>query len=275
MNEGGGYPSGIFVIKPHDRLLCLLCNDVLHNPHQCFNGHVFCHGCIEAYISLNCKCPLCNISLSAADLAFNKVIADVVQELQVKCNTKVCLWTGPLSARSNHIEKECMFTSLKCTADGCCEKIPRFCLQDHLISCRYRPISCDHCEQPYPFKELANHRIKCIERPVACSNQCGCIIHYVELAAHLSNECPLQEVQCNLYAQGRCFPSCTGLYQRKDKQQHDRTLVRACSEVSIICSRVIASECEGDADDRVRWIMDTDMKAEQAVQGDEYSAVRL
>lgn len=275
MGDLGGYSSEIFVEKPHERLHCFFCRKVLNNPHQCFNGHLYCYCCIQWHLKLNNYCPACENNADVLEIVHNKAIEDIISDLQVKCSSSVCLWSGSLSSRNAHIENDCMFTTIDCTAVGCAARVPRFYLTDHLKSCIYRPSICEYCEQWYPSIDLSLHRKDCIERTIECPNSCGNSLRISKFPSHLMEECPLQEVPCPHYCQGFCVPSCCGSYLRKDSKQHERDRCSACSNVNIICCKIIASECVGEVDDRVRWIMESETSMDNNGEGNEYGNARL
>jgi hypothetical protein len=114
-----GYPTCGFVCEPaKDSFDCPLCLQVLANPFQCFEGHAFCLSCItKAYLTRQC-CPVCVRKMSLDKYSPNRLIKDIIESFDVRCNVPeeigirdeddTCSWIGRPSERQHHIEN-CVF----------------------------------------------------------------------------------------------------------------------------------------------------------------------
>jgi hypothetical protein len=114
-----GYPTCGFVCEPaKDSFGCPLCLQVLANPFQCFEGHAFCLSCItKAYLTRQC-CPVCVRKMSLDKYSPNRLIKDIIESFDVRCNVPeeignrdeddTCSWIGRPSERQHHIEN-CVF----------------------------------------------------------------------------------------------------------------------------------------------------------------------
>src|SRR5689334_20102731 len=52
-----------------EELMCNICLEVLENPRQCRNGHLFCMECITPALALTPECPICRTALTEPTLA--------------------------------------------------------------------------------------------------------------------------------------------------------------------------------------------------------------
>lgn len=68
-------------------LMCEICRDVLKEPLQCKNGHVFCEFCITKNVVEYCnKCPKCKLFIFMRRIKPSDENQRKVNELTVKCN---------------------------------------------------------------------------------------------------------------------------------------------------------------------------------------------
>jgi hypothetical protein len=66
-------------------LTCAICLQLLSNPQQCKNGHLFCCSCISQYIERNPECPHCRCSLKENELSRSLFVEKHIQLLRVWC----------------------------------------------------------------------------------------------------------------------------------------------------------------------------------------------
>jgi hypothetical protein len=137
MEDLGGYSTTYFVKKPTDNLICGVCLEVLKNPHQCKNGHMACLSCITTALDSNQECPTCKTYLSIKKLSRSLAIGQIIDDLEIKCSSDKCDWTGKLGEQSTHSES-CEFQDVDCPlyecnscSEDCTGKIARGELKHH------------------------------------------------------------------------------------------------------------------------------------------------
>ncbi len=135
------YSSSLYVDRPPEDVLCSLCLDVMKNPKQCINGHLFCEECINLALEKAKTCPVCKCDVTKENLGSNLFVRNVINKLEVKCEfiskeyeMDPCTWTGSLHARENHIAN-CEYQSVKCTNFGCDVIVQKRKLLSHLEIC--------------------------------------------------------------------------------------------------------------------------------------------
>ena len=133
-----------------------------------------------------------------------------------------CNWKGELKDLAQHVNKgqrngECHLVEVKCRYG--CHAIKRRCaLDEHEKECYKRPYHCEYCGLNGTYFEIIRHHYKaCLKFPVCCPNKCEQTRTLLreEIAAHRQNECPLQEVECDL-----SWAGCTDTLLRKDTMKH-------------------------------------------------------
>ena len=195
---------------------CVICLNVADNPTRCSNlcAGVFCDGCFRRALAAKKpkNCPACNkrTKVNPIDVLTKKNImknevycinkgndqSDNIDQTdsrkrkaspdESKCSDDdKCSWTGKYNQLAAHL-KLCDFEILKCTNDGCAEKLMRRELQAHLQTCAYRSESCKTCN----VKVLSS-----------------------AMTEHLSKNCALAEVTCKV-------PGCKAKMLRKDYEKH-------------------------------------------------------
>ncbi len=108
----GGYALGLFVSKPSDHFICAICLDVVRQPHQCRNGHMFCKTCIYMALASHPECPTCRVSSTVSSLSVCLVARDLIDELQIKCDRKMCKWVGSVGSFTTHLKKHVSCTKV-------------------------------------------------------------------------------------------------------------------------------------------------------------------
>ncbi len=115
-----GFDSKIYINKPCDSYNCPLCLNVINDPRQCQNGHMYCNECIRSAISVRKECPVCKIYLVPENLGRCLVVQNITQSLPTLCISKFnlncktesgsnCEWTGPMLERASHFEHACEY----------------------------------------------------------------------------------------------------------------------------------------------------------------------
>jgi hypothetical protein len=169
----GGYPSEIFIGTPDERFTCPLCMDILKEPVQCSNGHMFCKACISKAITVRKQCPTCRCSLTESKLSKSLIIRDMVLDLPVMCSSKLvtpkssehcCQWTGKLSTLKQH-ESSCEFQNAMCDNEGCRRQFSNYQMVEHRKACKFNKIKCQYCRQETFGYCLLYHMARCVMNP--------------------------------------------------------------------------------------------------------------
>ena len=180
MASSGGFDVGIFVETPPLLFDCPLCHRVLRRPHLTTCGRNVCESCLDDNRS---PCPLCNGAVCGGandgpSAVLNRHVWNEISQLQVHCSCEPagCDWVGSVEQFVDKHEKGCGYVEVAC-GYGCGLKVPRRQSDDHLQVCeRY---------------------------PVSCPRECGAAFERRLCKAHLSRDCPLQEIAC-LFKEDGC-----------------------------------------------------------------------
>jgi hypothetical protein len=148
MNEFlNGYPTELFVVEPKRSLMCPLCFEVIRDPHQCLNGHVYCFSCIETSINIFEECPVCKIQIRGmGEMSRSIHLSDEIDDLQVFCHKPceedqnddqdICFWVGALKDRRTHMFNRCLYYKfLECpiAAHNCLGDCKRDRYESHVM----------------------------------------------------------------------------------------------------------------------------------------------
>ncbi|KAI6647637.1 TNF receptor associated factor 3 [Oopsacas minuta] len=173
-----------------------------------------------------------------------KVNREIVNEKMICCPLKVngCDWSNTVSTVLHHLE-DCEFFPVVCPL-GCAVlegkrkgevvKIERRHISEHMISsCPLRKLICEFCDNKVEACLMNPHLEVCEDFPVLCPN--GCVTNGKEgmrrrdIPAHLSNECPLQIIQCIYWNNG-----CREEMERRELKHHEKESLHIHFRLSMI-----------------------------------------
>ena len=235
----------LFVKEPPKEIAieCSICFHVMwKEPSLTSCGHHFCTSCIVVAQENNRPCPKCKAKYY--DIFIDADRQRYICGLQIYCTNKKhgCNWKGELQDLSTHIAEslrdgECQFGFATCRHDGCHVEDHRIQLDAHEKNdCPERPSICQYCGLKRSHTEMSNsnHYDTCPRYPVPCPNKCDKTMPRKDSKAHIKNECPLQQVECDL-----SWAGCTVTTLRKDIQAHIASdpahhiaiLARVCKEL--------------------------------------------
>lgn len=123
-----------------------------------FRRHVFCAGCLQAWLPLKPECPECRASLDVdTDLSADRLVDSLVSNLHGFCQFRSagCGWVGKRGERTAHIARDCLCVPVYCPNVGCAAEMARSDLAAHLESCA--------------FASSCAHRLGC---PYGCGAEC-------------------------------------------------------------------------------------------------------
>ncbi|XP_062981636.1 TNF receptor-associated factor 5 [Elgaria multicarinata webbii] len=213
-----------FVEILEERYKCTYCHLVLHNPHQTGCGHRFCQHCIVSLRELNAipTCPVDKEIIKVQEVFKDTCCKREVLNLQVFCrNLPACSAKTSLGRYQDHLQ-QCLFESVPCTNEGCCEKILQKDLKEHLsLRCDYRKELCQYCNQPVISIHLNIHeKTDCPDYPLTCPQGCMQIIVKKEVEDHVF-VCPEMEIDCP-YKQYGCLTK----IKRGELSEHENIFLR-------------------------------------------------
>ena len=204
---------------------CPICLQVmLNDPHlvSCC-GHHFCGTCIKRVKDSNGACPYCKEK--EYQTMPNKDRLRIINGLKVNCTNKGCEWKGELKKLSVHLNKgkregQCQYEVVTCVHSGCeIKKQRQYLVKHEKNDCNQRIVFCSYCKLKGTCQFIVNeHFSTCTQYPVPCPNECGCLdeMPRCDIQTHVTEECPLQSVECEFKWAGCQYTSL-----RKDLQQHN------------------------------------------------------
>mmetsp|Transcript_38639 Transcript_38639/g.39335 ORF Transcript_38639/g.39335 Transcript_38639/m.39335 type:complete len:302 (+) Transcript_38639:18-923(+) len=223
ISESGGYPKSLFIDAVSDDLTCPICLDVVNDPKECCNGHIFCAYCIYKSLSYKTGCPLCRSSETVTSLSPNYFVLNLINAFQVKCiHFPTCTWKGELRSLPSHLFEECHSVRVPCPHLGCKRIVSRKNLSYHMIHCLYMYTSCRYC--PHILHntscEINQHQVVCPYKLMPCPNTpCSMLLSSHELLSHL-NTCPYKLVTCPFKQKNSKKRVCNGRCYKRDLQTH-------------------------------------------------------
>ncbi|XP_061204365.1 TNF receptor-associated factor 5 isoform X3 [Neopsephotus bourkii] len=171
-----------FVEALEERYKCAYCHLVLHNPHQTGCGHRFCQQCILALRELSTvpTCPVDKETIKMHEVFKDNCCKREVLNLHVFCkNIPNCNSKIMLGRYQEHLQ-QCLFESVPCSNDGCCDQVLRKDLEEHLSQhCKFREEMCQYCNKYVVLVNIKTekHHAVCPEVEVDCPyRQYGCLV---------------------------------------------------------------------------------------------------
>lgn len=201
-----------------DELVCLLCKNIASEPLQvsCC-GQVFCKQCINAAKkSAGNICIKCHKKWGI-DIPDKKRKKDI-ENIMVRCYVASergggCSWEGTLKELRTH-KSECKWRIITCS--HCQETVYWKDAEVHeRDSCPSRHYECPHCPYSGTYEQVTIvHYIdgRCPDQELTCPN--GCVIRSHELESH-AMRCP--NIPCRFSEIG-----CNALMSRSETEAHER-----------------------------------------------------
>jgi hypothetical protein len=272
------YDVTLFVEAPNEYFECPLCINILKDP-VLFpkGGHTFCRSCVTESLVTSETCPTCRERLTIDSLISNRLINNMIEDLEVKCLSvpflaedqvrkskrmklgfkEFCEWTGKLNGAESHYN-ECQFANTTCPNDGFDDILVRREIPDHNKICPHCLMPCKWCKELGKVDKINAHLMVCKACPVPCPNDCFCengaIFHSTrDEIAHHRTICPEEEMVCK-YASSGCNTKLTRRYMtlhEGDARAHIDLLQEAFQdaeeEISQLKSRLIDQKNAAEA----------------------------
>ena len=183
----GGYKKDILTENLTDRdevfLICGICKGIMREA------------CLTSIGEQICSCCETN-SISKHNP--NEVVKKMVNSLKCSCPLleRGCEWLGTLKDCEEHLDT-CGYIRDLCTL-GCGAVLHRNKLRAHKEdNCPNRKVECEHCIQYFTFRHLTTeHLEECPKMELSCELKCGVVMCREDMAQHLEQECPENEIAC-------------------------------------------------------------------------------
>lgn len=109
--KSNGFDKLRFTEAVNEIFECEICKDVVREPRQCSNEHVFCLHCISESLKVRPSCPTCRVDLGPNNLApVSRLVRMMYDALTLKCVAEItgCKFIGTVREITNH-ELSCDF----------------------------------------------------------------------------------------------------------------------------------------------------------------------
>eukprot|EP01038_Epipyxis_sp_PR26KG_P016043 gene16043-21778_t len=199
-------------VKPlDDSFLCPLCLELMTDPVQCRNGHLFCRKCILLSLSIKESCPTCRLHLSVDSLSTALIIKNYIHKTLIKCcHHKL---SSPFIQSSKISELSTNITdSVSTSKEAEIESEIEYCGNiDRVISSSNENVSSSEnrsdliindqsfgCEWIGTADQLSYHlKYECSYKLTTCKHiNCPSVVHQKLLDKHLM-ECDYRPVECD------------------------------------------------------------------------------
>eukprot|EP01112_Ceratiomyxa_fruticulosa_P001155 TRINITY_DN1113_c0_g1_i2.p1 TRINITY_DN1113_c0_g1~~TRINITY_DN1113_c0_g1_i2.p1 ORF type:complete len:353 (+),score=48.87 TRINITY_DN1113_c0_g1_i2:1515-2573(+) len=212
-----------FVDNVNPNFVCGICEKVMFDPYDLeVCNHTFCGVCISQYLKDNGTCPTCStiVEYPPRIKQTSENFTSVLYSQKTCCDNKSfdekekssCNWTGRWDCLSDHLEKECLFVTVKCNL-GCNKDFKRFEIFEHKEQCEFRNITCKLCKAVVDKRNIKEHKNECPHVRLNC--KCGKSFMRYEIAEHKEIYCEQTKVPCP-FSQF----CCTFMTERKSMNQH-------------------------------------------------------
>lgn len=201
LGDETGYPPDLFSEKPDDILICVVCNRITEDAHECPCGHLFCGTHIRRWLATgNRSCPTCRTPVDPADLKsggqLHLAYRRQLGALSMRCPhfKRGCTISMPIASYRSHLAT-CSLAPVMCRFKGCPMAIPpaglnREDLQQHEENCPFRVVVCPlpDCGQSIMVRDMSGHTLVCQDVRVVCPIKgCRAVLTRGMVEAHLED----------------------------------------------------------------------------------------
>ena len=113
---------------------------------------------------------------------------------------------------------------VNCENEACSERVERREVDIHQQGCRHRKVSCVHCGILITAATESNHLNTCSKLVVSCTQLCEFITTRDMMRAHLRDDCPMVDTQCEVIG-------CGVWMKRRDITKHEEEAAKVHSRL--------------------------------------------
>ena len=177
--------------------ICYLCKGILYDPVFDKCGHIFCRRCLIFYFKTHDVCPI-DKNIINKEFSPMILIKNIINSKETYCKNKEkgCNWQGLFKDLPDHLNNICPKEIIQCTFKECKERIERSQLELHKLTCEYRLVKCEDCQNEFPYSVIILHKNLCNKMKIKCNQNCGLILQRDLLKNHIQNDCPNTIVDC-------------------------------------------------------------------------------
>ncbi|CAB4019212.1 E3 ubiquitin- ligase PDZRN3-like [Paramuricea clavata] len=147
---GGGHPEDRFQTSVDKNFFCPICTDVLKDPVQCHNQHLFCRACITEHLKNSQTCPVCMQELTEEALSKPRPVATTDKE-------RGCVELVELGLLETHISV-CEYKPVTCPNERCEAVVNKADLEEHTSEdYECRQVFCEECDENMSLKKYGKH----------------------------------------------------------------------------------------------------------------------
>ena len=159
-NDEEGYEDHRFEKVVDRNFYCPICLNVLKDPVQCRNQHLFCSPCIKRHLEQRSQtCPTCREELTAETLVQPRIVINLLSALKIGCDfaARGCRQLVELEFLKRHVA-HCGYSPTKCENDGCSMIINKIDKEHHENNdCGFRKVKCEECGEEVLYKKFKTH----------------------------------------------------------------------------------------------------------------------
>lgn len=181
-----------------ETLICPICTDILLQPVQCLNGHLFCQPCLLKCIERKQECPTCKVRICQRTMSKSLLAQDIIGKMKISCihsmvaqqsspkshSELLCDWTGECQYLPEHLLKDCKAHEFSCPNDGCDGRFQAELFMQHLERCVFLSEKCEYCDDIISSRNYSEHLDICRKFPSICGSGCGLILTREEIDRH-------------------------------------------------------------------------------------------
>lgn len=157
-----------------DYFTCFLCESILHNPYYEIveeKAVNYCKVCIDNWMNIHGEISpyTLNNELKSLQLQKNMINSDYLLNIKIKCYYDQCGWRGKVKHYKDH-KNQCHYEEISCNNnhEGCITRVRRRSMNNHLKTCEYRFIECNHCKMEICSKRMDTHLETCPNVTINC-----------------------------------------------------------------------------------------------------------
>lgn len=157
-------------LKTAENLMCPVCLGLVWDPIKCRNcDQIFCKTCLVKILN---KTGLCPMRCHFLALEIDRIVKNILDNIEVKCLNKDCKERMHYSQLQSHYF-ECKHSLYMCLNQGCTFQGKKKEIEKHEADCEFKRIYCEYCNGVIRVLDKKSHiEIFCPNVDVLCP-QCG------------------------------------------------------------------------------------------------------